>query len=155
MPPSPRPPAAPRTVSDLMTPDVVTISPDASVPELARVLARTGVSGLPVVEEDGTVVGTVSVADILWLSDQLVPLLAGGWTASYERKPPELGTVRDIMSPDVFGLEPGSSMRELCEFFSRTGLHRAPVLEDGELVGIVSISDLLPLIAGEEPGATE
>lgn len=156
MTPESRRSGAPRVVADLMTYPVVTISPDASVQELARVLARAGVSGLPVVEADDTVLGTVSVADILWLSDRLVPLLTGGGRpATFDRRPLDLGTVREIMSPDVFGLEPDASMEELCEFFSRTGLHRAPVLEEGKLVGIVSISDLLPLIAGSRPEGDE
>lgn len=151
MTPSSRPSDPPQVVADLMSRPVVTISPDASVRELARVLARTGVSGLPVVEADDTVVGTVSVADILWLSDRLVPLLTRPGRRAVGRAEVDLGTVREIMSPDVFGLEPSSTLEELCEFFSRTGLHRAPVLEEGKLVGIVSISDLLPLIAGSAP----
>lgn len=142
-----------RTVADLMQEEVVTISPDASVRELAALLSRTGVSGVPVVNDDGRVIGTVSVTDILWLSDRLLPFLGGGGGEPRARAAGDLGTVREIMTPDVFGLEPTASLEELLEFFSRTGLHRAPVVEGRELVGIVSASDLLELIAeGSEGG---
>jgi predicted transcriptional regulator len=55
--------------------------------------------------------------------------------------------VRDVMSPDVFGVEPDSSLAELARFCSRTGLGRAVVLEHAKLVGIVSVIDLLGLIS--------
>jgi len=53
------------------------------------------------------------------------------------------------MTPDVFGVEPGSSLAQLAAFFSRTGLGRAVVLEHGKLVGIVSVIDLLGWIADQ------
>lgn len=145
----PRDPGTPRTVADLMSREVVTISSDASVQELAALLSRHGISGVPVVDEEGEVIGTVSISDILWLSDRLAPLL-GGRAPSGSGKPPsvELGTVMEIMTPDVFGVEPTASIQELLRFFSRTGLHRAPVVEGKRPVGIVSATDLLDLIAG-------
>lgn len=141
---------APRTVADLMHRDVITISSDASVRELAAVLSRHGISGVPVVDGDGDVVGTVSVTDILWHSDRIAPLL-GGRSPSGSEEPPsvDLGTVGEIMTPDVFGLEPTASLQELLRFFSRTGLHRATVVEGRRPVGIVSATDLLKLIAGD------
>ena len=51
------------------------------------------------------------------------------------------------MTPDVFGVEPDATIAELAAFFARTGLGRAPVLEDGKLVGIVSVIDLLTILA--------
>jgi len=145
----PREPGAPRTVADLMSREVVTISADASVQELAALLSRHGVSGVPVVDEEGDIIGTVSVTDILWLSDRLAPLL-GGRAPSGSETPPsvDLGTVEEIMTPDVFGIEPRASIQELLRFFSRTGLHRVPVVEGRRPVGIVSATDLLDLIAG-------
>jgi CBS domain-containing protein len=139
------------TVADLMRKSVVSVRPDASVREVIGLLVRHGISGCPVMEEGGGVIGTVSVTDLLWLSDQLVPVAPGSseWKGK-ARSILDGRTAGDIMTPDVFGIEPGESLAELSRFFSRTGLHRALVMEAGELVGIVSISDLLDLIAGEE-----
>ncbi|NIP59537.1 MAG: CBS domain-containing protein [Gemmatimonadetes bacterium] len=144
----PRDSSTPRTVADLMSREVITIASDASVQELAALLSRHGVSGVPVVDEEGELIGTVSVTDILWHSDRLAPLLGGrAPTGSDEPPSVDLGTVGEIMTPDVFGLEPSASIQELLRFFSRTGLHRAPVVEGKRPVGIVSASDLLDLIA--------
>ena len=136
------------SVRDIMRTEIVTIRPDATLPELARLLRDRNVSGVPVVDEDGDVLGTVSVTDLLWLSDRiLVTPTAPADGAGSDR----LGgrTVREVMTPDAFGVPPDAGVDELVEFFSRTGLHRALVLEGSRVVGIVSITDLLGLLAGQ------
>lgn len=140
--------AAPaRSVAEVMRRDVVTIRPDATLADLARVLRRHGISGVPVVGPDGKAVGVASVTDLLWLSDRVRPTAAtlreAPWWEGLERM-----TVRDVMTPDVFGVEATASLAELFEFFGKTGLHRAMVLEQGRVVGIVSMTDLLGLIEG-------
>jgi CBS domain-containing protein len=146
--PSPRDPLTAQTrVGDLMRTTVVTVSPTASIPELVRLLKEHGISGAPVVSDDGTVVGTVSVSDLVWLCDEY----AG---ATPERRSgtgtPGLRTVRDVMTPDVFGVTSGGSLAELARFFSRTGLRRAMVLDGARLAGLVSATDLLDRIVGDE-----
>jgi CBS-domain-containing membrane protein len=127
-----------RTVADLMQRELVSIQPDASVRDLIRALRDHGIGGMPVVDEGGTVLGTVSSTDVLWLATEEEN--ARGFLA-----PDTLGsrTVREIMTPDVFGVAPDTSMVELRQFFARTGVHRAVVLEEGRIVGIVSLSDVL------------
>lgn len=132
------------TVADLMRRDVVSIPRSASLKELTRLLRRHEVSGAPVVDEDGSVVGTVSVSDLIWQSDTM-PLdddalerTGADWAGR---------TVEEVMTPDVFGVAPDASLAELAAFFARTGLRRAIVLEEGEVVGIVSALDLLGTIA--------
>jgi CBS-domain-containing membrane protein len=138
--------SAPSTVADLMRREVITISPSSSVRELTDLFRLHRVSGVPVVDASRNVVGTVSVSDLMWLSDWLLEGSESGdgaWAAEHleEKK------VRDVMTPDVFGVEPDASLAELAGFFSRTGLGRAVVLERGKLVGIVSVIDLLGSIA--------
>jgi len=140
----------PGSAADLMHPDVVAIGPQASLRELARLLRSHEISGVPVTDGEGKAIGTVSVTDLLWLSDRVRPTAgalreAGRWEGLDEL------TVHDIMTPDVFGIAPEAGLDDLLEFFSRTGLHRALVLEQGRVVGIVSMTDLLGLIAGDEP----
>jgi len=136
----------PASVADLMHREVVTVEPDTSIRELAGRLRAAGVSGVPVVE-DGRVVGTVSVTDVMWLGD-VRSLFEGDerQRAASARRLDER-TVREIMSGDAFGVEPSASVAELAAFFARTGLGRAIVSRDGELLGIVSVTDLLDLIA--------
>jgi CBS-domain-containing membrane protein len=136
------------TVADVMRRDLVTVSPSASIRELVRLLNEHKISGVPVVE-DGRVVGTVSVTDLLWLSDA---------RSLYEADPAERAraaerldqrTVREIMSASVFGVGPDASLAELATFFARTGLSRAIVQRDGVLLGLVSGTDLIALIAAQ------
>lgn len=143
--------SGPSTVADLMRSDVITVSPEESVRGLIDLLCHHAVSGVPVVDADHAVVGTVSVSDLMWLSDRLIEGVDSGeweWAAEHltERK------VREVMTPDVFGVEPGSSLIELARFFARTGLGRAVVLDRGKLVGIVSVTDLLGWIARQARG---
>jgi CBS-domain-containing membrane protein len=125
-----------------MKPTVVSISPDASIAELIRMLRDHDIGGMPVVDESGRAVGMVSSTDLLWLADaaagaelQAGPFLPMG---ALENR-----TVRDIMTPDVFGVEPDANLAALRRFFARTGVHRALVLHDGRIEGIVALSDVL------------
>lgn len=143
--------ARPRTVADLMYTDVVTVAPTATVRELARLLWRNAISGAPVVS-DGKVVGLVSSTDVLWLADRMEGDPAHSffdWTGL------DRYMVADIMTPDVFGVAPTAGLEELRAFFVRTGVHRAPVLEGGRLVGIVSLTDVLGIVAREGTPVTE
>jgi CBS domain-containing protein len=146
---SPR--AAARTVADLMRRNPVTVAADATLREVIRLLLHHGIRGCPVTERGGKLVGTVSVTDLLWLSEELVPVAPDSprWSAR-ARAALDERTVRDIMTPDAFGIGADRDVAELSAFFSKTGLHRALVLEEGELVGIVSISDLLELVVAAE-----
>ena len=132
-----------RTAADLMRREVVTVSPEASLFQLADLLRKEGVHGVPVVEADGQVIGFAGASDLLWLLDQLLGATPDGTTS---RKALDT-TVREVMTPDVFRVEPDTSLDALCRFFQRTGVHRALVMEDGELLGVVSLSDLLVLVA--------
>jgi len=132
----------PRVVADLMSRDVVTVADDASVRDLARLLWTNGISGVPVQAKDGRLVGMVSSHDILWLAERM------------ERKTDfcrwsglDTYTVRDIMTPDLFTVTSSTSIDHLRMFFTQSGVQRAPVVDDGELVGITSASDVLGVIA--------
>lgn len=145
--------ADPRTVAALMHTDVVTVSPAASIRELATLLHRHRISGVPVLDDDGTVVGTASVTDLMWLSELIAPARTDPEARARRRELDER-TVRDIMTPDVFGVGPDATVGELARFFTRTGLHRALVMDGGRLVGIASVTDLLGL-AAEQPTAPD
>ena len=134
------------SVAELMHTDVVTIDPQASLAELASLLRRHEIHGVPVVDAGGKAVGMVSVSDLLWLSDRVRPTPAAA-RAQAPWEGLDRVTVRDVMTPDVFGVPPAASVGELLDFFARTGLHRALVLADGRVVGIVTTTDLLELMA--------
>lgn len=141
------PPNWPRTVAEIMRREIVTIRPEASLNELVELLDEHGVSGLPVVERSGRAVGMVSVSDLLWRLGEVEAAVRERGHSGCGRQEIGLRSVRDVMTPDLFGVASTASLDELLAFFARTGLHRALVLEGDHVIGIVSGTDLLSLIA--------
>ena len=113
----------------------VTIGPEASIWGLVALLSRERISAVPVVDARSQAIGVVSASDLLWVCESL--LHPGDLAAEGPR------TVRELMTPDVLSVSPASTLSALCRFFARAGVHRALVLEEGKLVGIVSLTDLL------------
>ena len=150
--------------SDVMTYDVERLSPDDEVGEVLGRLAEVDYSGFPVVE-DGDVVGIVTEGDlvdlfevedrVLWIPIGLPPFvdtLTYAIDASWDNL--DLGIdlaahvddpIRDVMSTDVVAVDPGTSLDDLLALLadSERDINRLPVIEDGELVGIVTRQDLL------------
>ena len=140
----------PRTVADVMNADVVTVSPAATARELAAILWENGISGAPVIA-DGRLIGLVSSRDLLWLADRKDAREAGSFL---DWEGLDRFTARDLMTPDVFGIAADADLEELRAFFVRSGVNRAPVLDGERLVGIVSLADLLGVIARARPIAS-
>ncbi len=112
-----------RTASDIMTSELITAHPSATVLEVARVLAKNRISGMPVVSE-GKVVGVVSEADIL------TP--AGDTTVDW------------VMTANVVAVRPETPVSEIIEILKQRHLKRVLVTDAaGNLVGIVSRSDII------------
>jgi CBS domain-containing protein len=149
----PDPPSLP-TVASVMRCDLETVHPDDLVASAVRRMLDHGIHAVPVVESDGRVVGLFSSTDLMWHADEFTA------TALRRRegpRQPPLGArpVRDLMTPDLFSVPPDAPLDDLLRFFAKRGLHRALVLEGGRLVGLVSLTDLLPLVAGPSPPRPE
>ena len=135
-------------VKDLMTPQVVTIGPATPFKEIVARLANHRVSAVPVVDDDGLVLGVVSEADLLLKEefpdpDADIPLF---WTKRrrLERDRAAATTARDLMSVAVVSIAPDATVAEAARRMHTAGVKRLPVLDEGgRLVGIVSRADLL------------
>jgi CBS domain-containing protein len=135
-------------VKDLMTKDVITIGPEASLKDVASILAERGISGVPVVGEQGEVLGVVSEADILFKERGfegrrqgfLGWLLSGGLEAEAKLT---ARTVREAMTSPAIAVESGRPVHEAAQKMTEYGVNRLPVLDDGMLVGIVTRADLV------------
>jgi CBS domain-containing protein len=136
-----------RKAADIMQRDVVTFQPDSRASQAARLLYEQGITGAPVVES-GKVIGFVSASDMMRLvaygPKAELPTDAEGNEA---REP----TVRDLMMPATFRVEPGTTLPKLASFLLHAGVHRALVMEGDQLVGIVSATDVLRAVASEWP----
>ena len=114
------------TAKDIMTRDVVTVSPTRAVKELAKVFLKNRISGVPVVDKKGKIIGVVSEADII---------------AKKGRQ------VKDIMSRKVIQVNEQTAVEEIASIMTHHNIKRVPVMEEGKLLGIVSRADIIRAIA--------
>ena len=130
-------------VSDLMTEDVKTITPGANLLELAELFDNNDVRHVPVVDDEGEVVGLVSDRDLLRnvLTDQAdVPL-------SVQQTAMRNALVESIMTEDVITVEPNASLRTAARMLLDNKFGCLPVTEGAHLLGIVTQADFLGVFA--------
>lgn len=145
-------------VREIMTSPVVTVRHDTSVNEVAQLLSRHGVSGVPVLDPEGHVIGIVTELDLivrngrleiptlLQVFDAVIPLELPGHLSNRLRH--MLGTsAEDVMTREVRSVAPDTEVEDLVDLMVKRRVNPVPVLEDGRLVGIVSRSDLVRLMA--------
>jgi CBS domain-containing protein len=172
------------TVRSVMQTDVVTVRPETSVRQLARLLADEEISGVPVVDGNGALVGVVSSTDVVRLAAEEAdvhvasfslrpepaipdpeldeeadadpygfflpedsPLAPEGLLSELEESELDVRAVADIMTPVTFTVEADASVSELAGFLVRGRIHRAVVVEEGLLRGIVTSGDILKAVA--------
>ena len=133
-------------VLDIMTTDPLTVSPDTSLKEAARLLVSERVSGLPVME-GGRLVGIVTEGDFLRQEASrqspsrysLLDALFGESTAGESGA----ATVREVMTEKVITITPDASLGEAARTMANKGVKRLPVVDDERLVGIISRADVV------------
>jgi CBS domain-containing protein len=138
-------------VGDVMTLDVVSVTPDTPIKDVATVLVERGISGLPVRDADGVVVGVLSEADLL-VKQGGPPERSGGlfaWLVDTASSP-DLAKLRahtagEAMTAPAITVEIDSPVTEAARTMVSLGVNRLPVLEDGRLVGIITRADLVRL----------
>ncbi|MGE3649539.1 MAG: CBS domain-containing protein, partial [Reyranellaceae bacterium] len=146
-----------------MTIGVVTVPADASVYDAAFILLTAGISAAPVVNAGGKMIGIVSEADLMnrpelgtvekksWLerliSDDAAS--ARAFVHSHSHR------VADVMTKDVVSAGPRTPLTEIARLPREHRVKRIPIVEDGEVVGIVSRSHLLQGLLAREPGRSE
>jgi CBS domain-containing protein len=135
-------------VRDVMTKDVLTTSPEATLKEVAALLAEHGISGLPVVDEQRRVLGVVSEADIL-LRERTAEGERGGLIGRLLGQGDELErklaarTAGEAMTSPAVVIDADRVLGEAAARMLDEGVNRLPVLEGGKLVGNVTRADLV------------
>jgi CBS domain-containing protein len=135
-------------IETLMSNHVVTASPETPLKDVARMLTRYRISGIPVCDPDGAVLGVVSEADILCKEQGIAPEPGGllGWL--FEKADAEghrllARTAGEAMTSPAITIPPSASVNEAARIMMRRRINRLPVVDDGRLVGIVSRADLV------------
>lgn len=156
----------PISATDLMNPEVITVRDDMTLPELARFLVDNEITGAPVVDGSGCLVGVVSLVDLAGAASGERRLVAERSDpdffsrgsegrlrqAELERLGREFEELRvaDIMTPEVYAVEEDTPVSEIATRMLRDHLHRLLVMRQGKALGIISTSDLLGLLVDVE-----
>jgi CBS domain-containing protein len=148
------------TVSEVMTRDVVSLTPETPLKDAAVVIAERGVSGVPVSDQEGRVVGVLSETDLLVKQGGL-PHRVGGlvhWLVETASAPDaaklRARTVGEAMTAPAITTEPDRPVTEAARRMVERQVNRLPVVEDGRLVGIVTRADLVRLFTRSDEELT-
>src|SRR3954447_22007208 len=140
----------------VMTRSVITVTPETTILEAANIMLRRRVSGLPVVDEAGRLVGIVSESDFLRRAEigtertrsPLLRFFAGAGELADEYVHQRGRKVEDVMTPDPITVDEETPLSELVELMEKRGIRRLPVMNNKVLVGIATRSNLLQAVAG-------
>jgi CBS domain-containing protein len=133
-------------VNELMTRNVLTVTADMSIRKLVKLLEQNRITGAPVVDGDGKLIGIVSGRDIVKAIDHLIRV-----HISIDEQQEERGKynwVEGIMSSKVATCSADDDVREVFSIMVEKKFHRMPVVENGKPVGIISSQDACKLVSG-------
>ncbi|HNQ01133.1 MAG: CBS domain-containing protein [Syntrophobacterales bacterium] len=139
---------------DIMTKDVVTVTPDTEITQAAKLLLENHFNGLPVVDDKGRLVGILCQDDLIvqqkkfplpslfTFFDGIIPL------TSYRSLEKEMGkivatTVAQAMTPDPITIDPDATLEDIATLMVNNNIHTLPVLDRDRLVGVIGKEDVL------------
>jgi len=114
---------------DIMTEDTISVREETPIYEAVELLVKHNISGVPVVEDDMTLVGVLSEKDVIVLFD--------GEGGNEEK------AVSDFMTQPAIYFEEDDGVRNVCDFLVKNIFRRVPIISKKKLVGIISIRDVL------------
>ena len=134
-------------VRDVMSDHPLTVTPDVPLKDVARLLVRTGLGALPVVDEEQRVIGMVSEREVIRF---LLHVQAFTGPDTRVASPPALGirTARDVMSRQVLCVAPEQPIAEVASLMSNKDVDRVPVVREGRLVGFLTRGDIVRKLIG-------
>jgi len=116
------------TARDIMTPTVISAKVDMVLADVAKLLLRWHISGVPVVDDEGKLKGIITEHDV-------VKFMVSGRTESAK--------AGEIMTKDVESYGPDTPLADIINHFAARRLRRIPVVEDGKVIGIISRRDII------------
>lgn len=148
---------------EIMNPNVIVVPADWNVREVAQLFVEQAISGAPVVDEDGSLIGVISLMDIAryqsMAEDQLIEdrphdYYLQGWEEklypeeikSFHIESVPNARARDLMTPMVFKVQADLPASEVAQIMVQGRIHRLFVVDDGKVVGIITALDLLKLV---------
>lgn len=146
----------PHNAEQIMTRDVVTIHKGSSIEEALRLMSARNISGLPVVDVDGHLVGMITESDVLLRGQAEISPNGGPLPGLRARDPDRVTeayrkaravTVGDAMTKDVIAFSEDSSVADIARVMIERDINRVPVLRGRKVVGIISRRDVIRSMA--------
>jgi CBS domain-containing protein len=141
---------------DVMTSPVITVQPFVSVKDVARVMLQKHISAVPVVDEQGKLVGIVSEGDLMRRPEAGTDRHPRRWLVLFSEQ--QLATeyvkahatkVADIMTRYVVTATPDTPVNEIATLLEKNAIKRLPIVHNGQVVGVVSRANLIQALAAE------
>jgi CBS domain-containing protein len=150
-------------VEQAMTPDPVTVTGDTSVTDVAKIMVKRSIGGIPVVDDTGELIGIVTESDLVVQDSDVkfpsfVSFLSGyvfvpGSLHKFNEKFKKAvaSNAGDVMTEDVITVEASDSAEHAATLMTNKKLKRFPVISEGKLVGILTMADIIKLISRDIP----
>ncbi|HHO47367.1 MAG TPA: CBS domain-containing protein [Desulfobacteraceae bacterium] len=149
------------TAQDIMTREVITVNENLSVRELARIFADNRISGAPVVDDQGNLVGVVTESDLIDQAKKVhIPTVMAFFDSFVFLENPDrlekdlkkmaASTVGDVCSREVVTVENEAPLEEIATIMAEKNRHTLPVMEKGRMVGVIGKSDIIRTLAQNE-----
>lgn len=135
------------TVGDVMSREVIAVNPDTSLQTAAELMLEHAISGMPVLDEQGRLLGMVSKTDLV--RQRLASEDESSVTLPSGQHLVDVTTVEDVMTRHVLIVPEKASLTEAAKIMVNAGVHRVPVVSSrGTLAGLVTTSDIVRWVAG-------
>jgi CBS domain-containing protein len=142
---------------DIMVTEVITVGPQASVRDVAKLLLSNRIGAVPVVDEHGELIGIISEGDLARRAELDTDRHRSWWLEMFSRKSKEAlakeyiksrGTkVKDVMTKNVIMAKPTTSGRDIATLLEKHRIKRVPIVAKGKMIGIVSRANLIQALA--------
>jgi CBS domain-containing protein len=146
---------------DIMTRDVITVTTETEVTEIARLLLEKHFNGVPVINRGGALVGIICQSDLIaeqkklpipsvfTILDSFIPIYPPGRT---EKEVQKIAAIKasQAMTPGPVTVGPDTGIDEIASIMVNKGFHTIPVMEGGKLVGIVGKEDILRTLVSQD-----
>ena len=131
------------TAKDVMTTEVITVTPATPIEDFARICSEDNISGAPVVRVDGSLVGIVSKTDLVQRLLEDHPKFGASDGGDFSAWDDKVRHVEDIMQTDVVTVTPDTAVPTMAARMAEDRVHRVVVVDGDQVAGIVTSLDLL------------
>ena len=136
-------------LKEIMTKEVITVTPQTPLREVGKILKEKKISGMPVVDANNDLVGIITVTDILKILkeiyqwQQIERKTTGLKISDLVEKESLNKRVKDVMTKNIFTLDSDKNINDLMYLVFTKNIHTIPIMENGKLAGIIGKRDLI------------